>query len=42
MTSQPVQPAVSPLRRRMLEDMRMRGLREHTQRDYRADGPFGC
>lgn len=34
MTSQPVQPAVSPLRRRMLEDMRMRGLREHTQRDY--------
>jgi integrase/recombinase XerD len=34
MTSQPVQTAVSPLRRRMLEDMRMRGLREHTQRDH--------
>ena len=34
MTSQSVQPAVSPLRRRMLEDMRMRGLREHPQRDY--------
>jgi integrase/recombinase XerD len=34
MTSQPVQPTVSTLRRRMLEDMAMRGLREHTQRDY--------
>jgi integrase/recombinase XerD len=29
-----VQPAVSPLRQRMLEDMAMRGLREETQRDY--------
>jgi integrase/recombinase XerD len=34
MTNQPVQPSVSPLRRRMLEDMSMRGLREDTQRDY--------
>ena len=34
MTNQPAQPPVSPLRRRMLEDMAMRGLREHTQRDY--------
>jgi site-specific recombinase XerD len=34
MTNQPVQPAVSPLRRRMLEDMAMRGLRDDTQRDY--------
>jgi site-specific recombinase XerD len=34
MTNQQVQPAVSPLRRRMLEDMAMRGLREDTQRDY--------
>jgi len=34
MTNQPVQPPVSPLRRRMLEDMAMRGLREDTQRDY--------
>jgi site-specific recombinase XerD len=34
MTNQPVQPAVSPLRRRMLEDMAMRGLKEDTQRDY--------
>src|SRR3954447_12146450 len=25
---------VSPLRRRMLDDMAMRGLREETQRDY--------
>src|SRR3954447_21749210 len=33
--SQPaVQPSVSPLRQRMLEDMAMRGLREETQRDY--------
>ncbi len=34
MTNQQVQPSVSPLRRRMLEDMAMRGLREDTQRDY--------
>jgi integrase/recombinase XerD len=34
MTNQPAQQAVSPLRRRMLEDMAMRGLREDTQRDY--------
>ena len=34
MTDQPVPPSVSPLRRRMLEDMAMRGLREDTQRDY--------
>ena len=34
MTNQPVPPAVSPLRRRMLEDMAMRGLRETTQREY--------
>ena len=34
MTNQTVQPSVSPLRRRMLEDMAMRGLREDTQRDY--------
>jgi integrase/recombinase XerD len=34
MTSPTVQPVVSPLRRRMLEDMAMRGLREDTQRDY--------
>src|SRR5450631_678186 len=31
---QPTQTPVSPLRRRMLEDMAMRGLREETQRDY--------
>jgi integrase/recombinase XerD len=31
---QPTQPSVTPLRRRMLEDMAMRGLREATQRDY--------
>jgi site-specific recombinase XerD len=31
---QPTQPSVAPLRRRMLEDMAMRGLREATQRDY--------
>jgi integrase/recombinase XerD len=29
-----IQEAVSPLRRRMLQDMAMRGLREHTQHDY--------
>jgi integrase/recombinase XerD len=34
MTNKPVQPSVSPLRRRMLEDMAMRGLREDTQHDY--------
>ena len=34
MTNQSVQPSVTPLRRRMLEDMAMRGLREDTQRDY--------
>ena len=34
MSNQPVQRPVSPLRRRMLDDMAMRGLREETQRDY--------
>jgi integrase/recombinase XerD len=34
MTNPPAQLSVSPLRRRMLEDMAMRGLREDTQRDY--------
>ncbi len=34
MTIQPVSQPMSPLRRRMLEDMAMRGLREDTQRDY--------
>src|SRR5258708_13495077 len=34
MSTQPVQRPISPLRRRMLEDMAMRGLREATQRDY--------
>jgi integrase/recombinase XerD len=29
-----IQEAVNPLRRRMLQDMAMRGLREHTQHDY--------
>jgi len=33
-TIQPVSHPVSPLRRRMLEDMAMRGVREDTQRDY--------
>lgn len=32
--SQPTRSAVSPLRRRMLEDMAMRGLRAETQRNY--------
>lgn len=33
--SQPsARPTVSPLRQRMLEDMTIRGLRHHTQRDY--------
>jgi hypothetical protein len=34
MTLQPVSQPISPLRRRMLEDMAMRGLREETQHDY--------
>ena len=34
MSNQSIQRPVSPLRRRMLEDMAMRGLREETQRDY--------
>jgi integrase/recombinase XerD len=33
-TIQPVSQAIRPLRRRMLEDMAMRGLRAETQRDY--------
>src|SRR5579863_10205261 len=31
---QPVSQPMSPLRRRMLEDMATRGLRQDTQRDY--------
>src|ERR1700716_1519918 len=34
MSPQLIHSSVSPLRRRMLEDMAMRGLREETQRDY--------
>ena len=34
MLTHSAQQSVSPLRRRMLEDMSMRGLREDTQRDY--------
>src|SRR5471032_694739 len=34
MSQQLTPSSVSPLRRRMLEDMAMRGLREETQRDY--------
>ena len=34
MSNHPIPRPVSPLRRRMLEDMAMRGLREETQRDY--------
>ena len=34
MSQQSTQSSISPLRRRMLEDMAMRGLREETQRDY--------
>ena len=34
MSPPPIPSSVSPLRRRMLEDMAMRGLREGTQRDY--------
>lgn len=33
-STQPAPAPVSPLRQRMLEDMAMRGLRSHTQRDY--------
>jgi integrase/recombinase XerD len=33
-TMQPVPQPMSPLRRRMLEDMSTRGLRQDTQRDY--------
>jgi integrase/recombinase XerD len=33
-TIQPVSQPISPLRRRMLDDMAMRGMREATQRDY--------
>ncbi len=34
MSEPSTQKTISPLRRRMLEDMAMRGLREETQRDY--------
>jgi hypothetical protein len=34
MFQQPTPSSVSPLRRRMFEDMATRGLREETQRDY--------
>ena len=34
MTMRPVSQPMSPLRRRMLEDMSTRGLRQDTQRDY--------
>jgi hypothetical protein len=34
MAIQPVSQPISPLRRRMLEDMARRGLRTETQRDY--------
>ena len=34
MSQQTTQSSVSPLRRRMLEDMAVRGLREETQHDY--------
>jgi len=34
MSQHPNSSPISPLRRRMLEDMAMRGLREETQRDY--------
>jgi integrase/recombinase XerD len=33
-TIQPVSQPISPLRRRMLDDMAMRGMREATRRDY--------
>src|SRR5712671_7563522 len=43
MSTQPVERPISPLRRRMLEDMAMRGLREATQRDYiRFVGSFAA
>ena len=43
MSNQPILQPVSPLRRRMLEDMAMRGLREETQRDYlRFVGAFAA
>ncbi len=34
MSKSTIQEAVSPLRQRMLQDMAIRGLREHTQHDY--------
>ena len=34
MSNQPTPRPISPLRRRMLEDIAMRGLREATQRNY--------
>ena len=34
MTIQPSSQPISPLRRRMLDDMAMRGMREATRRDY--------
>ncbi len=34
MSKRTIQEAVSPLRQRMLQDMAVRGLREHTQHDY--------
>jgi site-specific recombinase XerD len=34
MSKPTIQEAVSPLRQRMLQDMAIRGLREHTQHDY--------
>ena len=34
MTIQPTSQPMNPLRRRMLEDMATRGLRQDTQRDY--------
>jgi integrase/recombinase XerD len=34
MSKPTIQEAVSPLRQRMLQDMAVRGLREHTQHDY--------
>jgi integrase/recombinase XerD len=43
MSTQPVERPLSPLRRRMLEDMVMRGLRKATQRDYiRFVGSFAA
>jgi hypothetical protein len=34
MSKPTIQEAVNPLRQRMLQDMAIRGLREHTQHDY--------